>query len=267
MCELLAMSSRLPTNVNFSLLEFARHGGGTGPHQDGWGIAYAMGRDFRIIKEPVAAADSDCVRYIQAHEFASHLVLSHIRKASLPKHLSFENTHPFDRELCGRRFVFAHNGHLPGIAALADELLAAEDAPPRFTPLGETDSERAFTLILSLLAARTPDRAYDPHTLLALLRELSPRLLALGRCNLLLTDGQWLFAHGDNALHSVARVCTEEGADTHVVASDELRLHMRHGLPQHAALVATVPLTGHEEWRRFARGEIRVFHAGEELNL
>lgn len=257
MCELLAMSSRLPTTVNFSLSEFARHGGQTGPHRDGWGIAYAMGRDFRIIKEPVAAADSDCVRYIQAHRFSSRIVLSHIRKASLPKTLSFENTHPFDRELCGRRFVFAHNGHLPGI-----ERLAAQ-APPRFRPLGETDSEQAFCLILNRLAGRCEAAgAYDPRLLWAILRELSPRLLALGRCNLLLSDGEWLFAHGDNSLYSVTRTCAVE---THRLASAELRMELRHEAPQRASVVATVPLTEGEGWSRFARGEIRVFRDGEAV--
>jgi glutamine amidotransferase len=256
MCELLAMSSRLPATVNFSLLEFARHGGETGPHQDGWGIAYAMARDFRIIKEPLAAADSDCVRYIQAHAFASRLVISHIRRASLPKVLSFENTHPFDRELFGRRFVFAHNGHLPGIERLATQ------APRRFLPLGETDSEQAFCLILNRLAERSVGRAgYEPRRLLEILRELSPRLLALGRCNFLLADGERLFAHGDNALHSVTRHCDGE---RQTVESDILRMRMEHGSPQAASLVATVPLTADERWRPFARGELRVFAAGEE---
>ena len=40
MCELFAMSSRVPATVTFSLEEFARHGGLTAPHKDGWGIVY-----------------------------------------------------------------------------------------------------------------------------------------------------------------------------------------------------------------------------------
>jgi glutamine amidotransferase len=271
MCELLAMSSRLPTHVNLALRELARHGGETGPHKDGWGIAYAMGRDFRIIKEPEAAAGSDCVRYIEAHRFTSRIVISHIRKASLPKALSFENTHPFDRELFGRRFVFAHNGHLPGIGALAAELLG--DAPARFLPLGETDSEAAFCLILNRLAAETTAdpgaagagqgaEAYDPHRLWAILRDLSPHLLALGRANFLLADGEWLFAHGDNSLHSLTRTCPVEA---NTFQSETLRVRLEHATPQVASLVATVPLTDNEAWRPFARGELRVFHDGAQV--
>lgn len=35
MCELFSMSARLPAEVRFSLEEFSRHGGLSGPHKDG----------------------------------------------------------------------------------------------------------------------------------------------------------------------------------------------------------------------------------------
>ena len=40
MCELLALSSNQPATVSFSLMQFAAHGGFSGPHKDGWGIGY-----------------------------------------------------------------------------------------------------------------------------------------------------------------------------------------------------------------------------------
>ncbi len=257
MCELLAMNSRIPTNINFSLMEFARHGGEIGPHKDGWGIAYAMEEDFRIIKEPMAAAGSEAVRYIQSHHFESRLVISHIRRATIPKVLSFENTHPFDRELFGRRFLFAHNGHLPGLESLENTV------PRRFLPLGATDSEQAFCILLNRLADRVPSpEKYDHRILREVLEELSPRLLALGRCNFLLSDSRVLFAHGDNSLHSVTRTCTLE---THSLSSGELRVDLTYTGTQQASLVATVPLTEGEDWRPFAKGEIRVFSEGARM--
>ena len=39
MCELFGMSTRRPSTVTLSLEEFSRHGGLSGPHKDGWGIA------------------------------------------------------------------------------------------------------------------------------------------------------------------------------------------------------------------------------------
>jgi len=65
MCELFALSSRLPTTVRFSLERFARHGGLEGPHKGGWGIAYYVDGDVRLVKEPSPAADSACVRFMQ----------------------------------------------------------------------------------------------------------------------------------------------------------------------------------------------------------
>ena len=50
MCELFAMSSRHPATVTLSLSELLRHGGDTGPHADGWGIAYYEGGDARLVR-------------------------------------------------------------------------------------------------------------------------------------------------------------------------------------------------------------------------
>ena len=58
MCELFALSSSAPTNVHFSLDEFSRHGGCTGPHKDGWGIAYYSQGDVKLVREPLPASDS-----------------------------------------------------------------------------------------------------------------------------------------------------------------------------------------------------------------
>jgi predicted glutamine amidotransferase len=82
MCELFGMSSKLPTNVTFSLSVFGERGGHLGPHRDGWGIAFNEGHDFRIIKESAPASDSACLRFIEAHDFKSRIVISHIRRAS-----------------------------------------------------------------------------------------------------------------------------------------------------------------------------------------
>ena len=61
MCELFAISSRLPATVSLSLKTLAEHGGGSTPHADGWGIAYYREDDARLIKDTSAAHDSDWV--------------------------------------------------------------------------------------------------------------------------------------------------------------------------------------------------------------
>ena len=261
MCELLAMNSKFATNVDFSMNEFSLHGGATGPHEDGWGIAYAMGRDFRLIKEPQPAFDSACVRFIQESRFQSHLVISHIRRATIPKVLTFENTHPFDRELFGRRFVFAHNGHIARLGEALGGLPEFEGG--RFLPLGETDSEQVFCHFLNAIERRVGTaEQYNYRKVEEVLQELSPGIRAMGRLNYLLSDSEHLFAHGDNSLHSVCRTCHLEESR---LESNELSILVADGPDQEAVVVATVPLTGSESWSAFAPGEIRVFHKGRQL--
>ena len=43
MCELLGMSANTPTDLCFSFTGLTRRGGGTGPHKDGWGVAFYEG--------------------------------------------------------------------------------------------------------------------------------------------------------------------------------------------------------------------------------
>lgn len=55
-CELFTLSSRLPATVDMSLEAFARRGGHTGPHKNGWGIACYEGLDVRLIRDTTTAA-------------------------------------------------------------------------------------------------------------------------------------------------------------------------------------------------------------------
>ena len=93
MCELFAVSSRFAVTVNLSLEAFSRHGGLSGPHKDGWGIAYYEAGDVRLIRDTTAASESPWVRFIEERKLHSHLVLSHIRRATIGGS-SFETPSP-----------------------------------------------------------------------------------------------------------------------------------------------------------------------------
>jgi glutamine amidotransferase len=82
LCELFAISSRLPATVSLSLKILAEHGGGSAPHADGRGIAYYRGGDARLIKDTNAAYDGDWVRFVQSRGLSSTTIISHIRKAT-----------------------------------------------------------------------------------------------------------------------------------------------------------------------------------------
>jgi predicted glutamine amidotransferase len=109
--------------------------------------------------------------------------------------VALENTHPFVRELWGRYWVLAHNGDLKGFAP---RLHGA------FRPVGDTDSERAFCWLMQELAkahAGVPSVAELSRTL----RELLPQPAAHGNFNLLLSNGQALWAHASTQLHWLVR--------------------------------------------------------------
>ena len=261
MCELFAMSAKHPGTVQWSLEEFSRHGGLSGPHKDGWGIAWYDERDLRLVKEAYPAAGSPCVDFIQSHPFASPLVISHVRKATRGA-VALRNCQPFVRELGGAWHCFAHNGDLAGIERVRGL------QPDACRPVGETDSELAFCALLERLrplwlAAATPDL----RARLRVIEAFAAELRGLGPANFLYCDGDALFAHADRrhqadgvirppGLWRLARHCEADGE----LAAAGLRV-ASHGAAQDVVLVASVPLTG-ESWVALAQGEILVAKDG-----
>ncbi|MEZ5936236.1 MAG: class II glutamine amidotransferase [Alphaproteobacteria bacterium] len=260
MCELFALSSRAPAAITLSLEAFSQHGGLTGPHKDGWGIAFAADGDARVIKDTDCASASPWVRFLEDHPIESHLVIAHIRRATAGE-LALKNTQPFIRELGGRLHVFAHNGHVPGV-------MNAPDLPlGRFRPIGETDSEYAFCSLLARLealwlAATVP--SLDSR--LAIVGNFAQELRQLGPANFLYGDGDVLFVHSDRrrqgdglvappGLHLLHRECVEgEPLET-----SGLRIKTPSQL---VVLAASVPLT-EEPWRPLARGEVIALRNGQ----
>ncbi len=243
MCELFAMSASHPDSVNHSLALLRPRGGESGPHADGWGVAFYEGRAARVFKEPVAAAESRCLAFIAEYDYKSSLVIAHIRRANPEKvGRASANTHPFEREWNGRSWVFAHNGVLPGIRE------NPEFAVRRFRPLGETDSEHAFCFLMDVMAASRGDASNGPSALAAVdtIRPLAVRLAGLGEFNFMLGNGDYLFVHAHTRLHELRRSCLKEGC------------------MQEAVLLATVPLTD-ENWRPLAPDGIHVYANGREI--
>ena len=264
MCELFGMSSLFPATVNLSLGELARHGGETGPHQDGWGIAYYEGRDVRLIKEPTPACSSECVGFVEHLALRSTVVLSHIRKATHGE-VVLHNTQPFTRELGGRMHVFAHNGDLgQGYRGLALQ-------GPR--PIGDTDSEHAFCALLGRLAPLWREAIVPSlKSRLDVLVDFAAELRTMGPANFLYADSDALFVHADRrtqrdggtprppGLVTLCRTCqAPEGASLDLSG---VRLAAGEEPLQRVTLVASVPLTD-EPWRPLDRGTILVLRDGE----
>ena len=100
MCELLGMSANVPTDICFSFSGLLERGGRTGPHKDGWGISFYEGKGCRSFKDSLPSCESEIANLVKRYPMKSQAVISHIRQANRGG-IKLENTHPFQRELCG----------------------------------------------------------------------------------------------------------------------------------------------------------------------
>ena len=250
MCQLLGMNANTPTDVCFSFAGLATR---ADEHKDGFGIAFFEDRGLRYFVDHHSARTSPVAELVKRYPIKSDNVIAHIRKATQGR-VALENTHPFVRELWGRYWVFAHNGDLKHFQP---RLHAA------FRPVGETDSERAFCWLMQELAkahASVPSVEELTHTL----RELVPALAAHGAFNLLLSNGQALWAHASTRLHWLVR---QHPFCAATLADDELSVDFS-ALTQPSdriAVVATQPLTKGENWVAMAPGSMLVFVGGAPL--
>lgn len=250
MCELLGMECNVPTDIVFSFSGLALRGGLKGPHADGWGLALYDGRAVRTFLEPTAAAHSPLARFVRENPIKTLLAVAHVRKRTRGK-VSLENTHPFVRELWGRSLVFAHNGTVRD---------ARRHKLGRFRPIGTTDSEHAFCVLLDRLARRFP-RYPSRERLCAAVAAIGAKLGEGGTFNFLLGDGRHLFARCATKLAYIERKAPFGRA---TLSDDDVRVDFAEVTTprDRVAVVATVPLTRDERWVHGKPGELWVFDGG-----
>jgi glutamine amidotransferase len=251
MCQLLGMNANTPTDVMFSFAGLATR---AHEHKDGFGIAFFEDRGLRHFIDHHGARSSPVAELVKRYPIKSEVVIAHIRKATQGR-VALENTHPFVRELWGRYWVFAHNGDLKGFSP---RLHSA------FRPVGSTDSEHAFCWLMQELAkAHASLPSIEELTLT--LAELLPQAAAHGTFNVLLSNGQALWAFGTTKLHMLERK-HPFGAAT--LADEDLSVDFAPLTTpsDRVVIVATEPLTAGEPWQAFAPNELRVFRGGAPVS-
>ena len=251
MCQLLGMNCATPTDITFSFRGFSQRAGITSDHSDGFGIAFFEDKACRLFVDNQSAVESPIAELVRNYPIKSRNVSAHIRKATQGK-INLENSHPFSRELWGRQWIFAHNGDLKDFLP---------ELSGRFTPVGNTDSERAFCYLLDQLVKRF---GYDEPKLdqvFDLLAEISPSIAEHGTFNFCLSNGQALFTYATTKLHWLVReypfkpaqlIDIEVEVDFSQVTTPEDRV----------AVITTEPLTQNEEWTAFQEGEMILFRDG-----
>lgn len=252
MCELLGMSANVPTDICFSFSGLRQRGGNTGPHCDGWGVAFYEGAGVRTFHDPAPCHSSVIAQLIENYPIRSENVICHVRQANVGR-VSLANTHPFTRELWGQYWTFAHNGQIKDFTAGAGP----------FQPVGNTDSEAIFCDLLNRLRAdfeQRPDQEQLLECLLAAVRSYATR----GVCNLLLSNGQWLFTLCTSKLAWITRRAPFGAAqlsDLEVVVDFQ-----QHTSPDDVVtVIATEPLTSNEQWHYCQPGEWHLWQGGESI--
>jgi len=221
-------------------------------NQSGWGVGWYEDAKALIVKETIRADQSDKAQELIDNPPLSHTFVIHVREATVGL-VSLENTHPFTGRAAGRTWIFGHNGTVKRLERLDTG---------KFEELGDTDSEVAFHYLLTRLdrLGDNPGDEKQAAEILAAARELS-----IGsKVNLLLTDGKTLYAYhdGHKSLYYLQRR-PKDSPELHLKddADYEVNLKRPGRDGEHAAIVATVPLT-EEAWTKFEPGDFLVCRAG-----
>ncbi|MBW8828891.1 MAG: class II glutamine amidotransferase [Burkholderiales bacterium] len=247
MCQLLGMNGNTPTDIVFSFTGFCTR---AEEHKDGFGIAFFEGSGVRLFVDAQSARTSPVADMVRRYPIRSDNIIAHIRKATQGR-VALENTHPFQRELWGRYWVFAHNGDLKHFSPRLHS---------SFKPVGNTDSELAFCWLMQELSKAHASVPSIPE-LTSTLRELVPQIASHGTFNFMLSNGEALWAHCSTKLCYLVRQhpFREAKLQDDDISVDFAKLTTAS---DRVAVVVTEPLTRNEEWTYFNPGELKVFAAG-----
>ena len=277
MCQLLGMNSATPTSFSFCFKGFCERGGGTDCHKDGWGLALYEGRGLRTFLDVQACSKSPVARFVQDYPTTSQNMMAHIRCATHGR-VGLENCHPFNRELWGIPWSFAHNGDVPSFchqrAGHHVHLGKTTDDHLVYHAIGDTDSEALFCAILNALRAEFQELPTLP-VLFQTLKNLASELVQIDERlinNFLLGVGPYtLFCYSWpgkkegssiwNGLYYIVR----EPPLSHTVHLVDLDYSIDFKVATESdrmAVIATKPLTDEDGWIEMQQGELIMFDKG-----
>jgi glutamine amidotransferase len=256
MCRLFGFRSVIPSQVHSSLLDAENAlGEQSNDHPDGWGVAYYVEGSPHVTKSPTHALGDQLFHRLSG-VVSSQTVLAHVRKATQGDK-GLLNCHPFQFG----RWVFAHNGDIPGFSDLFRTELLQEISPRlrRFV-LGDTDSETIFFILLTLLEQRVPaGQRPDLATVVSAVKatvELEravcqPRARGEVLLTFIVTDGDVMVAtHGGKEL---------------LFSTYKTRCPERHQCPSLSAVCEAPSTTGNVNHLIVSSERLQGFNVWEEL--
>jgi predicted glutamine amidotransferase/predicted TPR repeat methyltransferase len=292
----MGMNCATPTDFNFSFRGFKCRGGNTDIHSHGWGLAMYEGRGVRTFHDTLPCASSPLANMVASYPIKTLNMMAHIRYATQGA-VTLENVHPFQRELWGIIWTFAHNGDVPnfGVAIpLPSEIDESVDdwsirrpSIPQlrmlghcrteaiYNPVGDTDSEAVFCAILNALKAE-----FKTLPTLPVLYEAIQKLCCeIVRGNENTTILNFLLGCGQFTMFAFSWPGSREGSAVwnglhYLVRSPPFKMaklkdedyavnfNETNGENDRVAIIATKPLTTNEEWKEFRRGQLLMFDTG-----
>jgi glutamine amidotransferase len=235
MCRLFGAAASAPIDVSFELLEsensILRQ---SERHDSGWGSAYYADGvpDVHRFAEAAHADES----FDEATSGRARLIMVHVRRATIGD-LKLENTHPFS----AGPYTYCHNGTIlkaANLVPLADR-----------RPLGDTDSERFFNLLMT---------GFDSGDVIGSLRRTVEQVCE--RCrfsalNFLFCDGQRLYAYrfGVYRLFWLLR-SVDLDADTET----RYHVHLQRPHSEHVVLVSSEKLDDRPGWEEMGQDQLLV---------
>lgn len=248
------MNANVPTDICFSFAGFKARGGRTDHHKDGWGVAFFDGKGVRKFLDPQPSCESPIAEFIKTYPIRSLNVIAHIRRATQGQ-LSLENTHPFQRELWGRYWIFAHNGNLKDFQPKLDGY---------FQPVGQTDSELAFCYIMQSLLKKFGLVMPPQPDLIAHLQKITTEINNYGEFNFMLSYGDNLLVHCSTRLSYIERSAPFREL---ILKDEDVKVDLSHetSVTDRAVIVATIPLTENEKWVQIPQNTLVLFHLGQAV--
>ncbi|MCM1398372.1 MAG: class II glutamine amidotransferase [Clostridium sp.] len=229
MCELFGVSSCNKLELNDLLREFFSH---SVNHPNGWGMAFFYGNAVSLEKQPEAAYKSSYLKQRLQFKIEADNMIAHIRLATRGN-LNYENTHPFVmRDSSNRTWTLAHNGTIFDCDRLN---------PFVHSQQGQTDSERILAYMISRMNLEyEKKKELSGKERFALIDEILGEIAAENKVNLLLFDGEFMYAHTNyqNSLYRCQR--------------------------NDAVVISTVPLDYHE-WEPMPMNTLVAYQDGRQV--
>lgn len=183
MCMLFGVSSNRTIELSNTIQKFFNF---SSKHPHGWGIAlYNSTYSYPLIyKEPKPAYRSNFAKQVIANGLSARIAIAHIRYATRGG-IEYNNTHPFNRSINYKEWVFAHNGSVE-----IDNIFTE-----KYIPAGVTDSEKIFCMLSDELSKSEVDTSLESQ--ICKIEKVIEVLAAKGKLNLLISDGEYLFVHSN----------------------------------------------------------------------